>query len=719
MTVKILIVDPDITFSDPLKRALEMLGDYQVHTFASGQPALEFLQREAHDLVIVDTTISDPPLKQMIDTLRHGQPWLYLLLSAADPDDSLRALAVNGIVSKPYFARGLIPTLREVEQSVHRRQQGQKAKPQTLPQTLQKDSSELPTASESAAVPAHKAPLPPIKPRTLPPSTEVNLRRAIADLSQKAGADDTIPEPELPDDSTLRDVVRARTQPIQTETRITPSAETSQAAPSSDVVPEAVPPSPPDQLPEMPPAPETPGGIDPASLIAAMTLEITGDDTIGIEQLSDAFEEQSETLPPESRPEFNPMDIWVHAEDLNAPTLIGGLTGLHPVSDQTGVEDQEEASFYDEIARTFSKLVGENPTEPIPPQPVQPIDEQTSVKRALSILGVESVDELKVDEGEEEESETVDPLAQMALYLVQITTESAARVSILSKDGRMTASSGGITDRDLQSCVQQVTESWANKVIMTGDAPAVFRYIELPSGTDYLMYSIPTVEGMFLTMLFPGDVPLRVIRKQAHTLREALAQVPENAESEAAKTLPSRPTDVRPPQGLHESMTGTLTPETTPESTAVMPEVSTPKVLEVPVPDTQTEIAETPDTPQRPNVPYQGYTLVWLPRQGALTSEQVDLLPVWVRTAAEARFWDIEGIEAQSSHVVVQLKIPEEITPAEARTILQDAISPQAQPNAASGALWSDVYYVAAGERTISPQEIANLLEFQREAQAP
>src|SRR5262249_27644794 len=115
MTIKVLIIDPDIAFTVPIKRALEQSGDYVVNVFANGRAAIEAVQREAQDVAILDFNIDDMSLPEVIQGLRQVQPGLFILTSPRSVDDvgKLPTLDAQGSITKPYFARQLGPVIRE------------------------------------------------------------------------------------------------------------------------------------------------------------------------------------------------------------------------------------------------------------------------------------------------------------------------------------------------------------------------------------------------------------------------------------------------------------------------------------------------------------------------------------------------------------------------------------------------------------------------------
>src|SRR5258707_11426760 len=115
MSTRVLIVDPDIAFAVPVKRALEQAGNYSVSVFASAKAALELVQRQPQDVVVLDFHIDDMPLSTLIAALRVIQPGLFILTSPRTEAEVARlpALDSQGSITKPYYARQLEPVIRQ------------------------------------------------------------------------------------------------------------------------------------------------------------------------------------------------------------------------------------------------------------------------------------------------------------------------------------------------------------------------------------------------------------------------------------------------------------------------------------------------------------------------------------------------------------------------------------------------------------------------------
>jgi REP element-mobilizing transposase RayT len=120
--------------------------------------------------------------------------------------------------------------------------------------------------------------------------------------------------------------------------------------------------------------------------------------------------------------------------------------------------------------------------------------------------------------------ESADPeIAQLALTLTQVSLELTAEATLLAREGEIVAFSGTMPFEDVQDLGDVIGHDWGAKV-----GEARIRFVTLPgSGKDYMLYSRMADGGFALSMIFAGNMPLRVIRRQSDRLINALGAVPE------------------------------------------------------------------------------------------------------------------------------------------------------------------------------------------------
>jgi hypothetical protein len=284
----------------------------------------------------------------------------------------------------------------------------------------------------------------------------------------------------------------------------------------------------------------------------------------------------------------------------------------------------------------------------------------------------------------------------LAVQLTQLTVNSTAQATLLSRGDRMLASAGHLSSTAIGGVFESIKLAWQG----ADGGNALIRYIHVPGVNDFLLYSIRTIESMTLSMVFPAETPVKVIRQQARQLIKALESVPEpppiesalevQPEPEAASTLASRPTDLQPPEGLHEAIAATAEPAA--------------QAVEAPV---------VPPAPPIAEGPYTNYAFVWLSRKNALAPETIPPLTDWINSISVEHRWKVEGVEVQPSYVTVQISIPANETP----TATVESLMRETAARASDSDLWADAYYIVSPGRAVTQQEIANFMEYRREAQ--
>lgn len=367
----------------------------------------------------------------------------------------------------------------------------------------------------------------------------------------------------------------------------------------------------PTSAPAQPPAEPPP----PQTLLAAqVALESAADDSVPLEAMAEHLAEAAEKVPPEARP------AWI------AP-------------DQSADLEQTLSHALHETAQLIAQ-----------PQPSA-------------------------------QSHPADPIAALALRFMQLTIDSAVKAAFLTQGDELIAlATSGDLDETLRALVlREIGRLWASSV----NAPSVFRPLQVNPETLYLLYSTRTVESLTLSLLFHGDASMRTIRQVARQLHEAMARVPaepsqddassespQDAPPEAAQTLPSRPTDLRPPQGLREA-------------TAVKAEPAPPPLV---------------------------FTLALLPAAPPLSDDLAALLPRYFEEAAAAAAWRVEGVEVQPTHVSLQVNVPPEVAPAAAA----ERLIRETTARAAQEPLWLDACYIITPARSLTQRELAELAEYAR-----
>ncbi len=626
MTTKVLIVDPDIAFAVGVKRALEQSGDYKVTAFANGQAAVELARVEPQDVTIIDFNLGDMDIAALIAGLRGVQPDLFILVSPRTgvQIERLQSLDVQGSITKPYYARQLGPVIREAVAARARLARKSKATAPPAP-PLPNPPSTTPQVSKPAS-----APIPALSP---------DFDAALAELSKQpiiveppVQADDTfrrhiaamLPEkPATPAGlrKTLESVVLSD-KPFSEEATI---ADMVTGKPLIDPPLLPIPPAPLNKISEPPAEPDF-------ATAALNAVRATPNQDFSLKTFVEKIEKETGT----------PLPGWARSspEELDQPTLV-------------------EPAFVEAAL-----------SEPTPPAELKP----------------ETLVEPIPEKTEKTPEAAPEPFAEVALSLTQLSMHSAARVTILTRNDEAVAVAGELSERAVAGIVETIREAWKGSTDAGG---ALIRYIQVPGIGDFMLYSTQTVADMRLSMLFPAETSLRIIRKQTRQLLDALenpAAAPSapTAEAQAETTLLSRPTDLRPPEGLQEAIESSMPPA------AIEP------------------------VPPRAVGPLAPYAFVWLPQKGTLSPDLAGLMISWLNEIATLHGWKIEATEVQPAHVSLQINIPANEVPSSA----VEALMRETAARADMPQLWADAYYIVPSDRPVTQQEIAHFALYRQTAEA-
>ncbi len=407
-------------------------------------------------------------------------------------------------------------------------------------------------------------------------------------------------------------------------------------------------------------------------------------------------EASTEEIQREIRERASASSASSHADQLeNQETVTDGQVDdegeeyevSQPGSDPFGSEDDFDAESGEVYATLASNTTAQSGIFPPDEDELVPLPADT----AAMIIETGAASAEEIDQIEDEKDDAV--IAAIAVQLTQFSLESSSQATMISRLGQRLAEAGKLPDAAMDQLFDLVDQAWQN----SPNSESLIRYITLEESGEFLLYSTRVEHDLFLSMVFHSAMPVRTIRKQARRLSESLELVPEDSEPPAAKTLPSRPTDMRPPEGWAEAVKGTQE-LTVDESVPVRP---------------AREEEET----------YIAYTCVWLPADPTLEllDDLADGLAEWIEDIAADHAWNLDDLAIFPDYVLVSLRAPQKALPDQVITTLMDEtahLSAEVFPRAANGGpFWTDGYYMVSPPRELSEREIARFITYQRQAQ--
>ncbi|MCI0712845.1 MAG: response regulator [Chloroflexi bacterium] len=288
--------------------------------------------------------------------------------------------------------------------------------------------------------------------------------------------------------------------------------------------------------------------------------------------------------------------------------------------------------------------------------------------------------------------EEVNLVGYAALQLVELSLESTARAIILSHNDRIVARTGELPNQTWDDILDRVQRAWER----TGNPDMRLVYEDVDTLGNSLLCSLQTIEDLKLTLVFPAHTHIGTIRKQAALIRGALEKIPEHhlehavveedeEEPEAAVTQHSRPTDLRPPEGLRGHV-------------------------------------QIGSVPEREAGTYMGYAVTWLlgNHDIDLTKPFAEAMIRWMSRVSDEHDWDILDAKIGKSWVNLHIGIPVrtfvgevvETLMKETNDRLLEALGLNPEHDLP---LWVEGYSVSTPGRLFDEEEIEAFAEFYKQ----
>ncbi len=723
VATRILIISPQLNFTIAIKKALEALGGFEVTVTTTGQTALEQLQRAAFNVAIVDATLADIPIADLVLRLRATQPQIAILLGpqTADVERIARDLNLQGVVPIPTTARVLVPIIQDAVRQLF----------DDLPDTAK--SPPIGPQGDTAKIPALgddeldiSRPLPP-KEGDNPNKLEFILpddnaairkfRQEVSDMGRQLEGEEIAmdifrrlaaeepPMPPLEDSGTLRDfravldtsdpnavaaMLDKEDEPVPTREPIAePPAKPSQPIPAQVFLSVAL-----DDT-----TPLDAFSID--DLFLTIDQQLAGN-PLGIQPLP-SWRAQEERFIRE--PDFLPEDLPDISSPLSATSEYSASTTQasksQTITDQPG-DLQTENVTPTQRSRPIQPPI--QPTEaPAPPDTLPEAPALTSDSASIrpefeytASFPSLSAETLSPTEAEEHTadferiappSETAAPadvaaspppiktptdprIAQMAVTLTQASLELTAEATLLAQGRQIIAYAGKMPFEDIEELRDTLEDDWSSEA-----GQSRIRFVTLPSsGRDYMVFSRESADGLTLAMIFAGTMPLRVIRKQSNRLLEALAATPAPPPAESAEPI---------------------------------------------APPTAEVVTATPLLPPSDVGPLVGYTFVWLlaDESQPLGDEAMQNILTGLDVYLTEKQWRIGELNVHEDYVYLRADVPgEQPSHQILRDLLQRSqeLARAAQPEHEQASLWASSYLILTPARDLSVEEIQEFIAFVR-----
>ncbi|MBI5931710.1 MAG: response regulator [Chloroflexi bacterium] len=719
MAWRVLIVDSDIGFILRLKKALEELG-YDVRAMGRARPALSALDEQHYDVAVVDLHLEHGDAGELILGMRVRQPDLPVVVSGSSPSDPdcIPALNVQGYAHKPYGARDLAQLIeRAIEQGFNF--YANLRSDENYP-TLRDEAEHIETVAEAALSQAFEAEPPIDEGATvgrvlellqdpavvaeilggheaneshqilpiLPESASAGMTNAGDVTGFMAAAALRITEDDVsPLDTVLMRIDQLSQQGGQPQIRPLPSWLKPRSADERAYLSELL------------------KAVHPVPTSIEELLEKTGQRP----QPADSFLKEYDTTPylsvtqPMLLPELDLMPDPLTREEiewLEGPSQDSGPINVELLEALAEAENDQDPRL-NAVLGSVSKQATNHALTDDAELVATTLEEATQAMivpdETPDVILAEAellpVDEAAVDEmlGE------MDVIARAALQLTQLSLDNSALGILLTHHDYPVGRTGNFSNDIWHEIIQAVLMAWHRE----GENNTRMRYIHLEGYGQCLLFSVRSVDDLTLTLVFSGDLPVRIIRRQVAQLTEALMLVPEKTAPPETETPSTPPEDV----SIEEEAPASITQHSRPT------DLKAPAGLR--------EVVATP--PTREPGSYAGYACLWLLQ--APNIRLVDYgepLSYWLQKVATEQDWDFVDVRVGEFWVNAHIEIPVKAQPAEMMEIVMRETSRYlleavGQDPDTYESVWASSYSITAPGRLLEPQAIERFIRYYSE----
>jgi DNA-binding NarL/FixJ family response regulator len=664
----ILIIDSNISFSVSIKRAMEATNLYKVRTVTRLSPALEALNNAAFDLIVVDVHIAFATIEEVIPALQAQAPRLPIIISSPNDEDRhlVHSLKAQGFIIKPFVARLLMPIVEE-----------------TLARGLAPDTAphQLAQALEEQE-----------KQQVLEPMLEATRRTAATMMNEP---------PRTADDSTISEILDQALRPEVSQriyASLDPAGQESQPQPVA------------------PPPADTPTeGSNAAHEALSVTQDVASLDNL-LEQIRLFASGQASGRANQVNPFLDPLGTThmrlKRYEDSDSPSpaelalrpLFDGLIDPHPSGEETypariprpmRLPDQEWFDMADEPTAQLPNAPAryEREVEPetligLPPEVILMPTTLDQITEQLQAVEVEVIEEQVAQEAQALRLSDR-AVAHYAAQLTRFALESSAKGIMITRGLLRLAQAGDLDMPTWDQLTALVIENWAQE----GDSRTRVLYRRLEVG-EILIYSIQTIHDLTLTLVFLAEMPLKMIRRQAAQLSEALLSQP----------LPSE-------EDLYtEPMPAVILPTQDDQDTT--PNEALPLEGQAEAPAPVIRIQRAPGT-------YSSYACVWLVEEArnAINPTAARMIEGWIREICQQQDWDFEMARIEREWLYVVVGVPVGTLPSAIAQTLMEGTAQRAlalDPRKSADNPWGQGYLIRTPPDSVQDQHVQRFMQFYR-----
>lgn len=531
---QVIIVTQDVKFSMNAKRALERDGTFAVQSYTKPNSAIDALIQIKPDAVILDFRVPNMRAHQTISQFRLARPGVVIIAAPTD-ERVLKLVAkldIQAVIDIPYPLSKLGPLLHNSIRKMQANQPDTQAapNPDNAAQLASNYQSTLEFWLSDQADGSTR----------LEKGVSVVLPDTSASRIFEQLAAEEPPMPSLKDGGTVSDLRDRLLDPKTANPVIT-------------------------TLPNQSPDGAETNQFDPAELEMEFApvnviLETTLDPSTPISTFSyDAFRNSVKKRNKPGQKAILPLPSWVKEDQryiIEPDFLSNALPSVPPLAEysaSTTLANNKSQEYIEanpeELPTEQLELVRQSrplrdgereileanllDVDPAPPvdavaNATQPVEDQAAERAASTAAPAVPQDE-PADDGVQDAMPFVQHdmadkrIAQLALTLTQVSLELAVQATFLARGGRMVAYAGKLPPQEIEELRHEIGDDWEAEA-----GRDRLRFVTLPSTkVDYMMVSRRSVDDYTLSMIFPGSMPVQLIRRQGGKLDRALSALPQ------------------------------------------------------------------------------------------------------------------------------------------------------------------------------------------------
>ncbi len=341
-----------------------------------------------------------------------------------------------------------------------------------------------------------------------------------------------------------------------------------------------------------------------------------------------------------------------------------------------------------------------------------------------------------------------------AQYLIQLSLESGAMATMLTRGTQRYAYAGQFSKEEADTITTMVYDYWKRNA--DNQRGNLMRIFTLNGDAEYMLNVTKVTDGVLLSIIVDANTPFSEVRKQSRKVIDGLQKPPAPDSGSASEKSKPANNDAYSPTRDQAARTPNLPAVQKTATEPIVSKVST-DVMEPPAQDIAEVIepvtvepvaAAAPAQPamSTENAPRKGtspldlglqrqiyrtphglyaltYTFIWLPKRPdvELKGDVVEHISSWVKNLALAYDWRVEQLDVQARYVQLVIACSPGDAPEQVISVMMDKTSetilnefPRHRETHLAGRFWAPGYLVQTPGHLLAAKDVEAYIAYQR-----